>query len=255
MKTVRFFFFAFLLSLAAHAQTSMNLHIHFNDTLIVKKYEPEANGFKSQYIYIDPGDFRFRNTPVPRVLNGETISQVDLVYSDFPEGDDFTELNPKRIIELYLDCPNAFNHNTITWRLVKQTGVKSSSDLGRYFHGFCIYYRPLPTFSTEKEYFEHILSQKEVLEDSTIIKVLRRNKSWKEMLCVADVTGSMSPYTVQLLVWTKFNESLKTFKQFVFFNDDEENSNDQSKALDTSGIWSIESFKADKVFDKIIYSM
>jgi hypothetical protein len=75
------------------------------------------------------------------------------------------------------------------------------------------------------------------------------------MLCVADVTGSMSPYTVQLLVWAKFNQKLKTFKQFVFFNDDDIKSNDQSVKMDTSGIWSIESFDATKIHDKILKSM
>jgi len=139
--------------------------------------------------------------------------------------------------------------------VVKQTGVKNAYDLQHYFHGFVVYFRPLIPFYTEKKYFEDILSQKEKLKDSTLIKVLQRNTSWKEMLCVADVTGSMSPYTAQLLVWTKFNEHLKTFKQFVFFNDDEERSTDQAQREDTSGIWSIESFKADKVFDQMIVSM
>ena len=51
------------------------------------------------------------------------------------------------------------------------------------------------------------------------------------------------------------NEKLKSVKQFVFFNDNEENSNDQSKARDTFGIWDIESFKADKILDKMLWSM
>lgn len=233
----------------------MNLRIKFADTLVEKKYTFIESDFKHQQILINPGDYRIINTTVPRLLNQETITQVDLVYSDYPEGEDFAELNRKRIIELFMHCPNAFNKQVVTWRIVKQTGVKNAGDLHRYFHGFVIYYRPLIPFATEKKYFEDILNQKQNLTDSTVIKVLLRNTHWKEMLCVADVTGSMSPYTIQLLVWTKFNERLKTFKQFVFFNDDDEKSNDQSTKLDTSGIWSIESFKADKVFDKIIYSM
>ena len=238
------------------SQTSMNLKIKFRDSITVKKYQPDyTNGFKFHDIPIEAGDYRILNPAVPRILNQETITQVDLVYTGYPIDDDFTELNRKRIIELYMSCPNAFNLQTITWRIVKQTGAKHTSDLKNFFHGFVIYYRPLIPYNEEKIYFESILSQKQMLKDSTIIKVLLRNNKWKEMLCVADVTGSMSPYTVQLLLWTKFNEKMKTFKQFVFFNDDEEKSNDQSTKLDTFGIWSIESFKADKVFDKIIWSM
>ncbi len=255
MKTHLLTFLLCGFSLLVQAQLNMNLRIKFNDSILVDKYIPEEKGFKYKNIPIEPGDYRILNPAVPRILNQETITQVDLVYSDFPPGDDFTELNRKRIIELYMHCPNAFNKQVITWRVIKQTGVKSSYDLKNYFHGFVIYFRPLIPFSTEKKYFQEVLDQKTSLQDSTILKVLTRNPSWKEMLCVADVTGSMSPYTVQLLVWAKFNEHLKTFRQFVFFNDDEEKSNDQSAKMDTSGIWSIESFKADKIFDKIIYSM
>ena len=255
MKKILLFILLGLTSYQTKAQLNMNLKLRFDDTITIEKYVPDVNNFKYKFISIEPGDYRIINNAVPRILNQETITQVDLVYSDFPEDEDFSELNRKRIIELFMHCPSAFNKQIIKWRIVKQKGVKNANDLKNYFHGFVIYFRPLIPFITEKKYFEDVLTKKETLQDSTIIKVLTRNPSWKEMLCVADVTGSMSPYTIQLLVWTKFNERLKTFKQFVFFNDNEEKSNDQTVKLDTSGIWSIESFKADKVFDKIIYSM
>ena len=76
-------------------------------------------------------------------MNQETITGVDLVYTDYPEGEDLTELNRKRIIELFMTCPKAFNHQTIIWRVIKQTGVKKNSDLNKFFHGFVIYFRPL----------------------------------------------------------------------------------------------------------------
>jgi hypothetical protein len=239
----------------ASAQTSMSLKIKYSDTLVVGKYEPEVNDFKYKEIEIDPGDYRIKNTAIPRILNDETITMVDLVYSDYPQGDDFSDLNRKRIIELFMECPNAFNHLTIRWRLVKQIGVTSGYELKKYFHGFVIYFRPLIPFQAEKDYFNNILDGKKPLEDSTLIKVLNRNTSWKEMLCVADVTGSMSPYTVQLLLWAKMNEKLRTFKQFVFFNDNDVVSHNQSNMLDTSGIWDITTFKADKLIDKILWSM
>lgn len=254
MKPLLYLFL--ILSLQIQAQTLMSLRIKFDDSVTVKKYEPDSDpSFKHKAVEINPGDYRILNTAIPRILNEETITQIDLVYSDYPEGDDFRELNRKRIIELYMHCPNAFNKGVITWRVFKQTGVHSAADLNKYFHGFVIYYRPLIPYATEKKHFEDVMNGREQPRDSTILKVLARNSHWKEMLCVADVTGSMSPYTVQLLVWTKFNERLKTFKQFVFFNDDDENSNDQSTRRDTSGIWSIESFKADKVFSKMLQSM
>lgn len=238
------------------SQTSMSLKIKYADTVVIGKYEPdENNGFKYQNISVEPGDYRILNTTIPRILNDETITQVDLVYSDYPKGDDFSDLNRKRIIELFMECPNAFNKQTIRWRLVKQTGVTSSYELKKYFHGFVVYFRPLIPYQIEKELFTDILEGKKPLQDSTLIKVFTRNTSWKDMLCVADVTGSMSPYTAQLLVWVKFNEKLKTFKQFVFFNDNDDKSNDQSTTVDTSGIWNIETFKSEKLMEKMLYSM
>lgn len=42
----------------------------------------------------------------------------------------------------------------------------------------------------------------------------------------------------------------------MFFNDDDDDkSNDQTITLDTTGIWSVETFKVDKIYNKIIYSM
>ncbi|MEM7372873.1 MAG: hypothetical protein AAF587_29900 [Bacteroidota bacterium] len=41
------------------------------------------------------------------------------------------------------------------------------------------------------------------LPDSTVFHVFQRNPDWNNMLVVCDFTGSMSPYTAQLLVWHK----------------------------------------------------
>ena len=48
---------------------------------------------------------------------------------------------------------------------------------------------------------------------------------------------------------------MKTFKQIVFFNDDEENSNPQIKSFDSTGIWTIESSNADKVIQLAFKAM
>lgn len=246
--------FAFLHS-GLSAQMQMNLRLVYDDSVKVAKYEPLFDDFKYKTIRLDAGDYRIDNPTVPTLLNQETITGVDLVYTDYPPGEDLRELNRKRLLELYMYCPNAFNHSVVRWRVVKQTGVKSKTDLSRYFHGFVIYYRPLIPFLTEKSYFQKVMTEKVVFQDSTLLKVFARNKHWKQMICVTDVTGSMSPYTTQLLAWLKYNEQLQTFKQFVFFNDDDEASNDQTKALDSLGIWSLESTNADKILNKMLFAM
>lgn len=93
------------------------------------------------------------------------------------------------------------------------------------------------------------------LQDSTVYKILERQRTWKNTLVVCDVTGSMAPYTLQILVWLKANAKLNTFDQVVFFNDDEEMSNTQLVKLDTVGIWDIESKNGSKVVEKAVIAM
>lgn len=70
-------------------------------------------------------------------------------------------------------------------------------------------------------------------QDSSIFKILNRN-NWKNTLFVCDVTGSMSPYTSQLLLWYKLNLTKSLVKQFFFFNDGN-GMNDMKKQIGNTG--------------------
>jgi len=229
------------------AQVSMRENIRFNDTVKVEKYKTIENGFSFTKIRMTPGEHTILNPKDVAALKNQTIIQVDLVYSDYPVGANFSELNRKRILELYILLPEAFNSNIIDWNIVKQTGVESTNEMQNYFHGFVVYYRKMPTFQEEHKAILDVVDKKVAPQDSSILKVFERQPTWKNMLVVTDVTGSMAPYTAQILLWIKANQKLKTFKQIVFFNDDEENSNTQTNSFDSTGIWTIESSNADKV--------
>ncbi|WP_430402689.1 hypothetical protein [Fluviicola sp.] len=237
------------------AQVSMRENIRFNDTVKVEKYKTIENGFSVTKIRMTPGEHTILNPKDVALLKNQTIIQVDLVYSDYPVGSNFSELNRKRILELYILLPEAFNSSIIDWNIVKQTGVESTNEMQNYFHGFVVYYRKMPTFQEEHKAILDVVDQKVSPQDSSILKVFERQPTWKNMLVVTDVTGSMAPYTAQILLWIKANQKLKTFKQIVFFNDDEENSNTQTNSYDSTGIWTIESSNADKVIDLAFKAM
>jgi hypothetical protein len=57
------------------------------------------------------------------------------------------------------------------------------------------------------------------MNDTVITTVLERNKKWKDIMIVEDVTGSMMPYTIQTLAWRKLNNNATMAQQFLFFND------------------------------------
>ncbi len=222
------------------AQITVRAFINVSaEELTIPKYEQTpAKG--QVYLHVKPGDHHLISPQLAEQLQGETITEVDLVYTDWPPGDDMKELNRRRIIELYTYLPQAFESQVVQWRIIKQDGVKSSSQLGNYFHGFVIHYRPLPTANEEFEVINRILTGKEAI-DSTFFKVFERNKHWKNMLVVADVTGSMSPYLGELLLWLKLHQTNKLGNEFVFFNDDEPQSTNQAAAEDPHGMWSIKS--------------
>jgi hypothetical protein len=113
----------------------------------------------------------------------------------------------------------------------------------------------MPTYQDENKLITDIIDGKVAPTDSTLLNVFSRNKTWKDMLVVCDVTGSMSPYTAQLLFWIKSNQKLNTFKQIVFFNDDYDLSTNQTSKFDETGIWSIESGNTTKVIETAFEAM
>lgn len=255
MKNLLLLIIAIAISPIAQSQVNMNLRVRIKDTLEIDKYERLDNGFKMQKLSMAPGSWRLKNERAAELLKSETVVAVDLVYSDFPEGEDFTELNRRRLIELFGVLPHAFNRQVVTWRIVKQTGVKKTGGINNYFHGFSIYYRPMPSNTAENKLIEDIVAGKVKTEDSTLLKVFERHDEWKDMLVVCDVTGSMSPYTAQLLLWIKANQKLRFMKNIVFFNDDDTKSTSQTSVKDPSGMWAVSSGNYKKVMEVALEAM
>ena len=83
--------------------------------------------------------------------------------------------------------------------------------------------------------------------DSVVTSVFRRNP-WPNMIIVADVTGSMSPYTAQVLAWVPTGLSSGRCSGFVFFNDGDQKNTNQKNVGKTGGIYSIQTQNFDSVF-------
>lgn len=242
--------FVSLLHLSLQAQVSFRAYIN-PDTLITDLYAVEHKKGKV-LIPMHPGSYEISATNILEMLENETIIQVDLVYTDWPRGEDLSKLNFKRYVELFQHLPKIFNNQTTMWREIKQTGVKSSLQLGQFFHGFVIYYRPTPTFTQENKVIAEILA-KQAFSDSTIYKVFNRNQSWKDMTVVCDVTGSMSPYLGEMMLWFKLHGINKFGDRFVFFNDDD--TNISIRPDDKTGHWISKSNNFDKVLKTMLTAM
>lgn len=85
--------------------------------------------------------------------------------------------------------------------------------------------------------------------DSTVYKTFARNPQWEKMHVVCDFTGSMSPYTAQLLVWHKlnFNANKTRIEHFTFFNDGDKTPDRQKKIGRVGGIYQSKAGNFDEI--------
>lgn len=111
----------------------------------------------------------------------------------------------------------------------------------------------IDTVRTSKEYHKFVRGKnamsfvKRNLNDSTIFAILRRHEKWEEMTFVCDVTGSMSAYTTQLLVWYKLNCLTNKINYFTFFNDGDNKSENKKKIGSIGGIYNIAAGNYDAI--------
>ncbi|KAA9333266.1 hypothetical protein F0P96_09825 [Hymenobacter busanensis] len=93
-----------------------------------------------------------------------------------------------------------------------------------------------------------------VRDEGAVSAVLDRNPSWTKSLVVVDVTGSMSPYLTDLLVWLKL-ASLRTPRTFVFFNDGNDKADRDKPIGHTGGIYSVAASSFEPVKKRMYQAM
>jgi hypothetical protein len=152
---------------------------------------------------------------------------------------------------LYNSNPALFANAKIEWNLVAQNNCQDVDGAKLLYHGYVIYYidpnkKPanIADINYIKERFKNPNNtdfSKFTFKDSSVLKALNRNTEWNKILVVADVTGSMSPYIAQLLIWYRLNTKKDKIIQWVFFNDGDFKTEDQKKLGSTGGIYSTNS--------------
>lgn len=172
------------------------------------------------------------------------VLRIDLVFSDFPKAYDLKKLNLKRVQEIAKIRKDLVSNPDIEWRIIRQTSCTNEAEAKTLFHGVVIHMLPLQSGETIREDLEFMkgylsgdTAAKRRLPDSTVFKVFKRNKNWSEMLIVSDITGSMAPYTTQLILWFKLNMDSKKVKDIVFFNDGDSKADKDKKLGVTGGIY------------------
>jgi len=143
----------------------------------------------------------------------------------------------KRVEEMYKNgLKDGYERNFDQTGVLLTEGNFSKGELdGSYAHfdkkGYVTYESPSKETTLK---FDKFLSGEYKIKDSTLFFVFKRNKEWKKMMLVVDMTGSMFPYIGQMLVWYRQNYEDGRVKYYALFNDGD-NLTDDKKVLGKTG--------------------
>ncbi len=165
-----------------------------------------------------------------------SILRIELVYSDYPRHNEpwQRKLNKHRLLELTKYCPAALEVSIENWKLTAQTQCRSEQEARALPHGFIF---TLNNDFDKADFTDGESLRRHTKGDSTVLNTFQRNQQWKKMLVVTDLTGSMSPYTAQLLLWYKLAQNTGRVKYLVFFNDGDNKSDKEKELGNTGGVY------------------
>jgi TonB family protein len=139
--------------------------------------------------------------------------------------------NPARVKGVAIDFISSltisFNRNGMTETQEISHGLKNS-------------FYNTDTLSEKNTVCSKSGNKRSFLRDSTIFKIFKRNSSWTNMTVIADLTGSMSPYTAELLIWFQLSlkeTSKRKISSFTFFNDGDSTLDREKIIGNTGGIY------------------
>jgi hypothetical protein len=185
-----------------------------------------------------------------QLLKKVDVQMIDLVFTDFPKGQDLKSLNMSRVRVIESLRKSLVTNVNVRWRIIRQMDCESEGEAKTYFHGVVIHYKAIQTEEDrlrEIEAISHFLpvestikdlsKVRKSLPDSSVLKVFERKNDWNNISVVADLTGSMAPYTSQLVLWFKLKSTDKRIKDLFFFNDGDMTPDDSKLCGSTGGVY------------------
>ncbi|WP_133256984.1 hypothetical protein [Hymenobacter edaphi] len=91
-------------------------------------------------------------------------------------------------------------------------------------------------------------------DPNVVTRVLERHPEWQKQTVVADVTGSMYPYTADLLIWLQL-AAAGPDKTFVFFNDGDDLPDKQKRLGQTGGLYDVRSSDYARIRQRVVEAM
>jgi len=264
MKSAALFFFLFLCTFNIAAQKRTVDDIANQREIPKAVYRLTTGAVDALVINMTYGQHEVVSETDRKKLADAQVIAVDLVFTDFPKGQDLKALNKTRIEKIYSLRKDLVTNPDVQWKIIRQTSCNNEAEAQVLFHGIVIHYRPkqdektiaadlkklgdLPsTGDSLKKLVSRTVPYGVKLADSTVLKILDRHKEWTNMVIVADLSGSMSPYATQLLVWFQLRMKDKAVKQVVFFNDGDMKDESAKVVGSIGGIYKVKTMSYEEI--------
>lgn len=231
-------------------------------TLETKKVNPKG---QKAAIALDNGyaEYKIKNPDAWKKLKDKNkATQIEVVYTKYPKDIEFWatpyhELLANRLKALFEIDPD-LNDASIKFYVVLQTECDNDAQARKLWHGILIRYRPMTAkeikekkaeesedgdeestpgmpsgFSTMQRFIKSVGG----MYDSSVFKILDRNRQWQNTLLVCDWTGSNYQYAAQSIYWHMLNMDKTGIKHFAFFNDGDATPEYNKKVGSTGGLY------------------
>lgn len=214
----------------------------------VPTFNPEElEGVKFIRVPMDYARDEMETQLLKEELLKHNIIGVTYIFTQFKSTPSFDQrqLNLNRMRRLYDVASYLFTDERIHWNVLEQVAPKSRDEASAQYHGFILFYEDMSRYATFAEVRNQLDSinivnyRPKSKEDTLVQTIFERNEDWKRMNVICDLTGSMSPYTAQLLMWFKANLDNKRIIHFVFFNDGDDKINSRKRPNRTGGIYTV----------------
>lgn len=239
--------------------------------ILIPRYRRKKNQNNQIIIQMDYSRPIIMSDDLKKFQNRSTqpVERIDYIITDCRKHNPLNPpktLNRRRLEAISQVFPSLFENHLIRFRVLAQIGCKTDKIGATWFHGFVIHFRETPGIDTakrDKKYLADVASgkiPKEKIVDpgepegsgkATVLTVFDRNKNWKKMAVINDLTGSMSPYAAQIIIWHKLNKKKRQPEMYVFFNDGDKKSTEEKKIGKTGGIY-YKKVKTEKELGKLM---
>jgi len=178
------------------------------------------------FIEVEYGGYTILNPQIFKTLEKKIIQRVEFVYTAYPKDYDFTELNNKRLANLYLQFPDMVSKPWTDWEVIAQTGCANDNEAAKLFHGFVVYTKAGADLSATHEIPAAIKQKLEKMTNMAIFPTLLTKKNLEDFFTIKGIKISnlaVNEKATNLAIYEEKDKSLKFIRGLLMTTGDVKN--------------------------------